>query len=41
MPASEVVKSNMQRAENMTESGFPGCKLVSSNSLSEKGGALR
>ena len=40
-PASEEVKSNMQRAENMTDSGMPDCELVSDSQieggLGEKG----
>jgi hypothetical protein len=42
-PVSEEEKSNMHRTENMTDSGFPEYRLVSSDSLvtvSKKEGVL-
>ena len=36
-PASEEVKSNMQRAENMTDSGLPDCELESEAMLEIEG----
>ena len=32
-PASDEVKSNMQRAENMTDSGLPDCELESDSQV--------